>query len=134
MGVGCGQEWHSLQSLCSPCLWAAPKLCLTGCHRLGYDTPLLEAKFLSPHSPSIDRPLGAGIKGYSCSQNKWKAMLAVFSARQLAQGYSFTLSSFMHEGFPCLFQVIGNEYRAPSLIGPQIPHFHNGSFFCLSVE
>lgn len=56
-------------------------------------------------------------------------MLAVFSARQLAQGYNFTHNPFIYEEFLCLFQVIGNEHMTPSLIDPQISNFQNGCFF-----
>lgn len=81
-------------------LRGAPKSSLTACHRLGYDTPLLVSKSTFH---SIDRPLGVGIRSQGfCSWNKWKDMLGMFSARQLAQGYNFVLNSFMNEKFLCL--------------------------------
>lgn len=61
-------------------------------------------------------------------------MLAVFSARQLAQGYNFTHNPCIYEEFLCLFQVIGNEHMTPSLIDPQIPNFQNGCFFFFFIS
>lgn len=97
----------------------------SGHHRLDSDTPVLKAKCLRVSFPWY-RPFGVRIRPQRFSRSRWTAMLAVFSGRQLAQGYCVTCSPFTCEAFLCLFRVIGNDLRAPSLIDLQIPNFQNG--------
>lgn len=47
-------------------------------------------------------------------------------AGQLVQGSGFTPNSFADEEFLFIFQVTGDDHRAPSVIDPQTPKFQNG--------
>ena len=78
----------------------------------------------SPHSPGVKHlELGSDHKGPALKANG-RLCLLWFLPDSWPKFIALLLIPLYTRNFH-LFQVIGNEHRAPSLIDPQIPNFQN---------